>query len=286
MSTVYLKTFNSAHSGFLPGGRLHLNEGPIDLVIGASGSRTSIETAFRTAKIQFNGLLSRLAKDLPILRKPVKYWPIEVTSPVSKRMIEAVQPYVNSFITPMAAVAGSVADEICGAIATVDGITKAYVNDGGDIALFLTPGNTLTIGLVPVSRDATLEGTASISFDTPIRGIASSGMDGRSFSFGIADCVTVLSKNAASADAAATIIGNAVNAEHPAIERAPATNFDPDSDLGQKLITVKRGTIPDTIISEALENGLKYAQSLRTRGIISAAYLACAGQIRVTEGEY
>jgi ApbE superfamily uncharacterized protein (UPF0280 family) len=58
------------------------------------------------------------------------------------------------------------------------------------------------------------------------------GKGGRSFSFGIADAVTVLAGSAAAADAAATVIANAVDLPgHGAITRRPASAIDPDSDL-------------------------------------------------------
>jgi uncharacterized protein len=71
-----------------------------------------------------------------------------------------------------------------------------------------------------------------IDFDIPVRGIATSGWRGRSFSRGIADSVTVLAKTAAMADAAATVIANAVNVVHPGIVRRPACDIRDDSDWG------------------------------------------------------
>ena len=175
-----------------------------------------------------------------VLRTPIGDEPSEVFGPVAKRMTAAVRPHVGHFITPMAAVAGAVADEICVAMSTVDEVRKIYVNDGGDIAFHLDTGESLAVGLVPVLVDAQLGGSIEISSDMSVRGIATSGMDGRSFSFGIADAVTVLASSAASADAAATLIANAVVADHPAIERVPASLLDPDSDLGDRLVTVER----------------------------------------------
>ena len=62
-----------------------------------------------------------------------------------------------------------------------------------------------------------------------MRGIATSGWRGRSFSLGIADAVTVLAATAAEADAAATVIANAVDLPgHPAIDtRAGAASSRP-----------------------------------------------------------
>ena len=69
-------------------------------------------------------------------------------------------------------------------------------------------------------------------------GVATSGRHGRSFSLGIADAVTVLARTASQADAAATIIANAVDLPgHPAVRRMPANELQPDSDLGARPVT-------------------------------------------------
>ena len=65
-------------------------------------------------------------------------------------MVGACLPYgkdLGLFITPMAAVAGSVADEIVLSFRKA-GIDRAYVNNGGDIALHLTPGQQYDVGVV------------------------------------------------------------------------------------------------------------------------------------------
>ena len=86
----------------------------------------------------------------------------------------------------------------------------------------------------------------TVHADDPVRGIATSGRHGRSFSLGIADAVTVLAKTAAQADAAATVIANAVDLPgHPAILRRPACELQPDSDLGDRLVTRDVGALSE-----------------------------------------
>jgi hypothetical protein len=174
----------------------------------------------------------------------------------------------------MAAVAGSVADEVLAAL--IDGrvLDKAYVNNGGDIAFHLTPGHELKAGIF-VDR---LDGAVRLTYDSPVRGIATSGWGGRSFSLGIADAVTVLATSAAGADAAATVIANQVNAEHPAIERMPARMLDPDSDLGDLPVTTGVGRLPADVIALALDRGAAEARRLR----LSAA-LSLQGDWRLSE---
>src|SRR5206468_3910445 len=131
---------------------------------------------------------------------------------VARRMTAAVMPYASEyFITPMAAVAGAVAEEILAVMTAAARLARAYVNDGGDIALHLGEGEKFVVGMVQRPESPSLFGTLTLDSRMPVRGIATSGWRGRSFSLGIADSVTVLADRAAAADAAATIIANAVD---------------------------------------------------------------------------
>ena len=177
-------------------------------------------------------------------------------------------------------VAGAVADEMLQALVHGRALDKAYVNDGGDIAIHLAPGQSLRAGIFAEA----LDGTALLTQERPVRGIATSGRGGRSFSRGIADSATVLAATAAAADAAATMIANAVNADHPAIERRPARALDPDSDLGELLVTTSVGDLPPEIIDAALDRGAAEARRLRLCGLIDSAALSLGGQWRIEAG--
>ena len=199
--------FEAPVAQLLPDGRgLHLSQGPIDLVISAFGQPAAVTAAYRAAARRFDGLLAELCEELGILRQPVGRDRALPTGRVAQRMHAAVLPFANdAFITPMAAVAGAVAEEILGAMLDAADLSRAFVNNGGDIALHLAPGESFRIGLVDRPRvtpsGPSLFGTAEISSEQSIRGIATSGRHGRSFSLGIADAVTILSSTAAMADA-------------------------------------------------------------------------------------
>jgi ApbE superfamily uncharacterized protein (UPF0280 family) len=263
----------------LPDGRLHLQEGPIDLVIGAAGP--GAEAAYAAAERAFAGLLARLVAELSLLRAPIGAAMPALRGPVARRMAAAVWPHRGRLITPMAAVAGAVAEQVLEAMAAAPGLRHAYVNNGGDIALHLAPGETMRVGLVRSLARATPEGVAVLRAADPVRGVATSGWPGRSFSLGIAEAVTVLAATASQADAAATVIANAVDAEHPAIRRAPARSLDPDSDLGERLVTVAVGALPAAVIDAALARGVAEAERLRRAGLIVAALLAIGDAVRV-----
>jgi ApbE superfamily uncharacterized protein (UPF0280 family) len=267
----------------LPDGRrLHLQDGPIDLIVEARGSDMDVRAAYDAATRRFTGLLDELCEELPALRKAADPWQCTLHGIVARRMVDAVVPYAaEHFITPMAAVAGAVAEEILGAMLQAASLDRAYVNNGGDIALHLVSGEHFTIGLVDRPDQPGLMRTTIIGSDDAVRGIATSGRHGRSFSLGIADAVTVLARTAAQADAAATIIANAVDLPgHPAVRRCPANDLQPDSDLGARLVTRDVGRLADGEIATALDAGADKARKLLAAGLIERAALRLHGATR------
>jgi ApbE superfamily uncharacterized protein (UPF0280 family) len=273
-----------AQIGFLSDGRrFHLQDGPIDLIIEASADAAKVRLAYVGAVGAFTGLLDRLCEELPELRRPPRPPPCLFKDKAARRMHSAVMPFAaEHFITPMAAVAGAVADEILDAMCRTAPLRRAYVNNGGDIALYLAEGEQFTVGLVDRPDVPGPMRTTVIKADDPSRGIATSGRHGRSFSLGIADAVTVLARTAAQADAAATIIANAVDLPgHPAIVRRPANELQPDSDLGARLVTRDVGALQPSEIATALEAGEDCARALLARGLILGAALRLHGEMRV-----
>ena len=269
----------------LPDGRLHLQHGPIDLIVEAFGAPDEVQRSYGQAVERFGDILPTLVRELPTLRRPVSdAYPL-LQGPVARRMAEAVWPHRAVYITPMAAVAGAVADEMLQALVHGRTLDKAYVNDGGDIALHLAPGQRFTAGIVGDLAAPAIEGRAEIAAASAVRGVATSGRGGRSLSFGIADAVTVLARSAADADAAATMVANAVNIDHPAIERCPAASLDPDSDLGDRPVTVTVGALESAAVAAALEAGQRAAARLAEAGLIAAAMLQLRGERRVVSGD-
>jgi ApbE superfamily uncharacterized protein (UPF0280 family) len=265
----------------LPDGRLRLTDGPIDLVIGIEGARAAVLEGREAAARSLEGLLAALAEDLPTLRAPLIGRMPTLRHPVAQRMAEAAWPHRAHFITPMAAVAGAIAEHVLRGITAVPGVQLAYVNNGGDIALHLSPASTLRVGLVERPDAAGPDGLAVIRGGDAVRGIATSGWRGRSFSRGIADAVTVLAVRAPEADAAATIIANAVDADHPAVRRTLAEELDPDTDLRGLPVTTGVDTLPPEVVADALEHGLACAEGLLARGLILGACLRLQGAVRL-----
>ena len=268
--------------------RWHFQHGPIDLVISADGDAAALASAHAAAWQRFEQVLPELVQELPQLRQAVSSNATDcpLKGPVARRMWQACRPFAMDFITPMAAVAGSVAQEII-ACYQRPGIARAWVNNGGDIAMHLTPGQSLRVGLyadiarldvAQLQDQLLLDGQFSVQAAIPVRGVATSGWRGRSFSMGIADSVTVLAHTAAQADAAATVIANAVNVNDARVQRAPAASLKDDSDLGQRLVTTGVPPLAPALVLQALQAGLATARALQSEGLIYSALLVCQQQ--------
>jgi len=271
----------------LDGDRWHFQHGPIDCIVSADGDASAVAAAVERAWTRFRPLLAELVAELALLRADLSARAAALPrGAVARRMVAACRPHGEEgrFITAMAAVAGSVAEEL---IAAFDDprIVRASVNNGGDIALRLAPGASFAVGVCadPLrARFATpFDGRFAIDAASPVRGIATSGWRGRSFSLGIADSVTVLAPSASVADAAATIVANAVDVDHPGIVRAPASTVKDDSDLGARLVTRAVPPLADALVETALARGAAEARAQIAARRITAAVLSLQGRWRV-----
>ena len=265
-------------------GRLHLHHGPIDIIAEGFGAGAEIGRAYEQAATRFGDILGKLVAELDVLRAPVGSMAPRVRGPVARRMVRAVWPHRGDIVTPMAAVAGAVADEVLAAMTAGRDLSRAYVNNGGDIAFHLAPGHALTAGVVANADAPALDADVVLDHDMAVRGLATPGWRGRLLSLGIADAVTVLARDAATADAAATLIANAVDVDHPAVARAPANSLRDDTDLGGRLVTVAVGPLPPVAVATALEAGARVARSMRNHGLIAGAYLSLQGRVATLGG--
>jgi uncharacterized protein len=246
------------------GRRWHFQHGPIDLVIEAFGAPDQVIAAYEAAWQRFQSILVELVDELLTLRAPVGQ---PVSGAVARRMKAACEVHRGVFVTPMAAVAGAVADEVLAAMTATASLDRAYVNNGGDIAIHLMPGESFRTGIVTLGAAPALDGFADIT--AGVGGIATSGWRGRSLSLGIADSVTVLAASAAEADVAATLIANAVSVADPAVHRRSARTIDADSDLGDQLVTVDVGPLSTEAATVALERGLAVAREMKLAALVT-----------------
>ena len=282
----------------LADGRLHLQHGPIDLIVGVDGDPDAARRAYARAESAFGPVLDELVAELPALRRRVDpARPPGLRGPVARRMLRATLPWAGSWaddpVSSMAAVAGAVADHVLAAILApgdgardgAHGLRRAFANDGGDVALHLADGEAFDVALCDDPRTGRRAATVRIRSADDVGGIATSGRGGRSHSLGIADAVTVLARSAAEADAAATLIANAVDLPGSAkVARVPADELDPDSDLGRRPVTVDVAPLSGAERRAALDAAAPLARAAVARGLALAVVASLQGETLVLAG--
>ena len=140
--------------------------------------------------------------------------------PLVRRMLKAA---ITAGVGPMASVAGAIAQDVAVALAQFS--DSVIVENGGDCYLDLNEETKVGIFAGPESP---FTGKIAIRLDAgrfPVGICTSSGTVGHSLSFGKTDAVTVISPDAALADAAATRLGNMVKTHadiNKALELAPS----------------------------------------------------------------
>ncbi len=171
------------------------------------------------------------------------------------------------------------ADHVLAAMLKNRHLQRVSVNNGGDIALYLAPGSGYRIGICARPDSEVHDDIITLTSADEVGGIATSGWRGRSHSLGVADAVTVLARTAAMADAAATVIANAIDVPHsPRIQRQPACALNPDSDLGGRLVTVDVSCLTSIECSIALAAGRRLAEQMCRENLIDSAYLKLQGR--------
>lgn len=265
----------------LPDGRrLNLRSGPMELVIEAFGPHCAVKSAYRRAMAAFPEVLPGLVADLNVLRKPLRKAEPQVSSPVSRAMLNTATAMCGSaFATPMICVAGAVADHVLFKMRHDADLSRIYVNNGGDIAIWLAPGQSFDVGICTDLSARAHGPMVRVTAGQGVGGIATSGWRGRSHSLGIADAVTVLARDARTADAAATLIANSVDLPgHSAVTRMPACELSPDSDLGSRPVTTGVDTLSQGDVALALRAGQDCARKMIDADFAVAVFACLQGQ--------
>ncbi len=261
-----------------------MKHGPIDLFVKIDADDPHVvDAVVKFLGGRFQHLLPSLCEELPTLRTHVAHIAFPPKSAVGKKMFESAAK-VSDFdvVTPMIAVAGSVADHVCDLIDENFDTQRIIVNNGGDIAFRLDKDQNMTVGICDDVAAPKISTTVELGWLDGIGGIATSGWRGRSFSLGVADAVTVLATRASLADATATLIANAVDLPGSSkVIRQRANELSPDSDLDEREVTVDVAALSAHEINEALTNGAMVAERLQKAGLIHSAYLSLKGSSRV-----
>lgn len=266
----------------LPGGRAVLAEnGPLRMVIQAwQGPEPCQEPAAEAAEYAFD-CLKRVAGQLPVLKR----WPGDIhqlpSEPISREMIASVRAVGDADLTPMAAVAGTLADAVADWLFG-KGMSRVIVDNGGDIAIRLAPGETARVGLRPEIQHPKISHVLTLDSRHRSWGVNTSGLGGRSFTRGFASAVTAVARTSSLADAAATSVANACYVAGADVVQVPAEKLDPNTDIPGLLVTVRLGSLSPGQTAEALSNALKKAEHLTQKGVIWGAIVAVGKQVART----
>ena len=258
--------------------------GPMTMKVGAwKGRSLAPELAERGARCALQRL-QEVADHLPLLRVKARRLKVTPNLPqVVAAMIEAAQRVGDPDLTPLSAVAGAIAEGVAEATAS-QGADRVVVENGGDIALHLEDGQQIEVGVRPRVGDGRVMFKLRLKGSMGLRGVATSGLGGRSLTKGVAEAAVVLASRASVADAAATAVANATSIDSAAVRRLLAEELDPGTDLQGEWVTAEVGPLSPEEKEEALQRGLLRAEELRRRGLIWGALLHLQGGLRWTEG--
>ena len=259
--------------------------GPMRLVISSFlGKIPQREMNLRAAETAFDCLeeVARLDKGL---RKPWTEIARKPTETLGGKMLESVRAVGDTRLTPMAAVAGTIADGVADFLFS-RGMTKVIVNNGGDIAVRFMAPNRVRVGLR--ERVDRQEFFHAVSLRVPFEkegaafGIATSGLGGRSLTCGIASAATIIAKTASLADAAATAVANVSFVKSPGVIRRSAETIDPQTDIPGTMVTVNVKGLDQKTRVKAVSQSLELAERFVEKGIILGAFVVVDGESGMT----
>jgi ApbE superfamily uncharacterized protein (UPF0280 family) len=234
--------------------------GPVSMRLLAERGGLPLQFSGPDVEEYVSELLSQITNVLPVLKQ--KAWRIKNPASlpeVAQAMLGAVRAVSEETLTPMAAVAGAIADAVRARLSLHEP-DYLSVNNGGDISV----PHTLTID------------------NLSHFGLATSGFGGRSFTLGLADMVSVVAPTGALADAAATLICNHTRIDSLDVTRRPAREIDPLTDIPDELVTVRIGRLSGGEITEALAAGKRAAGRLKSQGIILDAVIVLRDKMVTT----
>jgi ApbE superfamily uncharacterized protein (UPF0280 family) len=257
--------------------------GPMRLIIRAWDENKPQIDLIREAADKSFTYLERIARCRPLLSRPIAAIEDLPQDELALSMINSTRAIGDEDLTPMAAVAGTIADAVANWLFE-RGATRVIVDNGGDIAVRLADGETVTVGVRPQVISRHISHVIYLDSGRSTWGVTTSGVGGRSLTRGIASAVTVLANNASVADAAATAIGNACYVQDDLIIQMPAEKIDPTSDLKDIPATTEVGPLSSEKILTAINSARKKADDLAQKGFIVGAFIALGGVYTMTDG--
>ena len=255
--------------------------GPMRLVIEASvGGIPQSQLCVRAAEEAFL-LLERIAQQRRLLSRRYRKLPDDLNDFLARKMIRSVL-VVDKELTPMAAVAGTIADGVA-AFLYRRGMTRVIVNNGGDIAIRTGTGVSVNVGIRPDLTHSPINDIVTLGNERSSWGVATSGLEGRSLTQGVASAVTIFAGSASVADAAATSVANASYIADRTVIRRHAEELDEQTDIPGIAVTVQAGPFSEQKKKLALSRAMQKAEKLLKKGLIFGAYIVVDGKVKMTD---
>ena len=258
----------------LEDGSVFIDYGPASMVVTARREGEPLPELAAAVFPVVRDALAEIARELPTLRQYPKDADFSALTGLPLVMAEAVLATGEPTLTPMAAVAGTVAD-IAADWIFARGADFVAVNNGGDVAFRLGPGQQLRMGILPDLGGGITE-VVTIRAGDGVGGVCTSGMGGRSLTRGIARAVTVFSRRCALADACATHVANCSYIDSPRVHTMPAAMVDPGSDIAD--LTVVTGT--DVLAEEEVLRGLEQVRREGERQLSRGNLICLAADVQ------
>jgi ApbE superfamily uncharacterized protein (UPF0280 family) len=265
----------------LAGGAVMVECGPMRLVIEARvGKVAQLQQALRAADeaVRF---LEGVATARPFLGRDYRGFTPQITDPLALKMVASIQAVGDEDLTPMAAVAGTIADAVADFLFE-RGMTRVLVDNGGDLAIRCCAGEPVAVGIRPNVESKRIAQVLVLGPERTAWGIATSGLGGRSLTRGVLEAATVVAADASLADAAATAVANASYVEDSAVVQTPAEAIDPRTDIAGLCVTAGVGPLSEEKKNQAVNQAIRRAEKLIDNHIVLGAFVACQGRTAMT----
>ncbi len=208
------------------GKRLHLRNGPVNLIIQAFGQPAQLGRAYEAGIERARALVVELAEDLPRLQAQEAF-----LSAVGLRAAAATQA-VPGGLPPVAALTGAIADEVLTAMTQAGAFARGFVNNHGAVAFHLAEGESLTPQAMDWPEFSRYDSTrVPIPSAARARGMAAGGWHYHGFAFGCVDRIYTAAPSAAVAEA---VLGSISAAMQPrtGMRKVMAGMLEAESVLG------------------------------------------------------
>lgn len=187
---------------------------------------------------------------------------------VLNRLIMAARATREPTVTPMIAVAGTIAEVVAESMIERTGATTVIINNGGDIAVKVEDHRLVRVGVALDIITKRVTHFIPVTKESGIAGICTSGLGGRSFTKGVATAAVAVGPSASIADACATLIGNATLINDPEVEQELAEKIDPLTDIRGQRVTTYVGRLKPESVDKALRQGIAKGREFIELGLL------------------